>query len=132
MAFSVHGFPGSLQPWRKVGRLYSPRASQGTRIVGNRLNSLRTAFLAGCFVVCASGAGGQSTTVRDPSIAQKPLTPLSASDAIVHKGLFTIDVTVTDAAGNSVSNLQPGEITLLDNGQPANRGALSVPFLLTC
>ena len=44
---------------------------------------------------------------------------MSATDPVVHKGLFTIDVVVTDPAGNPVSNLSPWDFILLDNGQPA-------------
>jgi VWFA-related protein len=36
----------------------------------------------------------------------------------VRDGLFSIDVAVTDAAGKAVSNLEPWDFTLLDNGQP--------------
>jgi VWFA-related protein len=57
--------------------------------------------------------------MRDPSVAQKPLAPLGASSSAVRKGLFTIDVVVTDAAGNPVSDLAPWDFTLLDDGQPA-------------
>lgn len=45
--------------------------------------------------------------------------PLGAIHTVVHKGLFSIDVVVTDAAGNPVSDLTPSDFTLLDNGQPA-------------
>jgi VWFA-related protein len=55
----------------------------------------------------------------DLSVAQKPLAPLSATDPVVREGLFTIDVGVTDAAGNPVSDLPPWDFILLDNGQPA-------------
>jgi len=55
----------------------------------------------------------------DPSVAQKPSASLSASGPVVREGLFTIDVVVTDAAGNPVSDLAAGDFTLLDNGQPA-------------
>ena len=65
------------------------------------------------------GAGGQAPPLRDPSVAQKPLVPLSTTDPVVHKGLFSIDVVVTDAGGNPVSDLAPWDFTLLDNGQPA-------------
>jgi len=65
------------------------------------------------------GAGGQTPPLRDLSVAQKPLAPLSAADPVVHKGLFTIDVFVSDAAGNSVPDLAPSDFSLLDNDQPA-------------
>ncbi len=34
-------------------------------------------------------------------------------------GLFSIDLVVTDPAGNPVSSLAPWDFTLIDNGQPA-------------
>jgi VWFA-related protein len=57
--------------------------------------------------------------LRDSSVAQKSLAPLSATDPVAREGLFTIDVDVTDAAGKSVSGLTPSDFTLLDKGQPA-------------
>jgi VWFA-related protein len=64
-------------------------------------------------------AGGQTPPLRDPSVAQKPLAPLSATDSVVRDGLFTIDVVVSDAAGKPVSDLAPRDLILLDDGQPA-------------
>jgi VWFA-related protein len=87
-------------------------------IVANRINARRTAFIAGLIILAISGAGGQTPPLQDPSAAQKPMTPLRASDPVVHKGLFTIDVGVTDAGGKPVSDLTPRDFTLLDNGQP--------------
>jgi hypothetical protein len=77
----------------------------------NRAIAARTALLAGFLVVCACWAGGQTPPLRDPSVAQKPLAPLGATDPVVRKGLFTIDVVVTDAAGNPVSDLAPWDFT---------------------
>ena len=57
--------------------------------------------------------------MRDPSVAQKPLAALGGSSSAERKGLLTIDVVVTDAAGNPASDLAPRDFTLLDNGQPA-------------
>jgi VWFA-related protein len=57
--------------------------------------------------------------LQDPSAPQKTLAPLNAADPVVRDGLFTIDLVVTDSAGNSVSGLEPWNFTLLDNGQPA-------------
>jgi VWFA-related protein len=57
--------------------------------------------------------------LRDPPVAEKPLAPLGAAIFAERKGLFNIDVVVTDAAGNRVSDLAPRDFTLLDNGQPA-------------
>ena len=77
------------------------------------------AFLAGCLVVCVCPAGGQNLPWLDSSIVQTPLTPLSAANPVVPDGLFSIDLAVTDAAGDPVSNLAPWDFTLLDNGRPA-------------
>jgi VWFA-related protein len=87
--------------------------------VVNRLNPQRTAFIAGMIILGTCGAGGQTLPLQDQSVAQKPLAPLGASSSAERKGLFTIDVVVTDAAGNPVSDLAPRDFTLLDNGQPA-------------
>jgi VWFA-related protein len=87
--------------------------------VVNRLNPQRTAFIAGVIILGTCGAGGQTPPLRDPSVAQKPLAPLSATDPVVREGLFTIDAVVTDAAGKPVSDLTPSNFTLLDNGRPA-------------
>jgi VWFA-related protein len=65
------------------------------------------------------GAGGQTPPLRDQSVAQKTLAPLSATDPVVREGLFSIDLVVADSAGNPVSDLAPWDFTLLDNGQPA-------------
>ncbi len=77
------------------------------------------------------GAGGQTPPLRDPSVAQKPLVALSATAPVVRDGLFSIDVVVTDAAGHPVSELEPWDFTLLDNGQPAKirtlRNSLAAP-----
>ena len=119
MALSVHRFSDSLQPWRRgtgYPRFECPRPSG---IVVNRLNPLRTAFIAGTIILGTCRAGGQTPPLRDPSVAQKTLAPLSATDPVVQDGLFSIDVVVTDAAGNPVTDLAPGDFTLLDNGQPA-------------
>ncbi len=85
----------------------------------NRLKAQRIAFIAGMIVLGTCGAGGQTAPLRDPSVAQKTLTPLSSTDPAVRDGLFSIDVVVTDAAGSPVLDLEPQDFTLLDNGQPA-------------
>lgn len=88
-------------------------------IVVNRLNPQRTAFIACMIILRTCGAGGQTQPLRDPSVAQKPLAPLSATDPVVRDGLFSIDLVVADSAANLVSDLAPRDFTLLDNGQPA-------------
>lgn len=98
-------------------------------IVVNRCNKQRTAFLAWVMVVGTFGAVGQTLPLRDPSVALTPLAPLSATDPLVRDGLFSIDLVASDlptadvaaanVAGNAVSDLAPGDFTLLDNGQPA-------------
>jgi VWFA-related protein len=87
--------------------------------VVNRAIARRTAFVAIMMVLAMCAAGGQTPPLRDPSVAQKPLAPLSATDPVVHQGLLSIDVVVADTTGNPVSDLSPGDFTLLDNGQPA-------------
>ncbi len=84
----------------------------------NRSNPLRTVFLAGIIVFRACWAAGQTPPLRDPSFGQKPLAPLSSTDPVVRDGLFSIDLVVTDPAGNPVSSLAPWDFTLIDN---ANR-----------
>ena len=87
-------------------------------IVVNRLNPQRTSFIACMIILWTCGAGGQTQPLRDPSVAQKPLTALSATDPVVRDGLFSIDLVVTDSAGNPVTNLAPWDFKLLDNGHP--------------
>jgi VWFA-related protein len=70
-------------------------------------------------VLGACAADGQTLPLQDPSVAQTPLAPLSATDPVVREGLFTVDVVVTDAAGNPVPDLTPWNLILLDNGRPA-------------
>jgi VWFA-related protein len=65
------------------------------------------------------GAGGQTAPLRDHSVAQKPSAPLSTTNPVVRDGLFRIDVVAADSAGKAVSDLEPWDFTLLDNGQPA-------------
>ena len=87
--------------------------------VVNPSNLQRIALVACMIVFGTCGAGGQTPPLQDRSLAQKPSAPLGASRSAEHKGLFTIDVVVTDAAGNPVSDVAPEDFTLLDNGQPA-------------
>ncbi len=85
----------------------------------NRSNPQRTAFLACMIALGTCGAGGQTPPLRDPSVAQKPLAPLSATNRVVRDGLLSIDLVVADSVGNPVSDLPPWDFILLDNGQPA-------------
>jgi VWFA-related protein len=68
--------------------------------------------------------------LRDPSVAQNPLAPLSATDPVVRDGLLSIELVVADSAGNPVLHLPPSDFTLLDNGRPAEirtfHGSLAV------
>jgi VWFA-related protein len=91
---------------------------KGAGIVANRSNPQRTAFLAIILVLGICGACGQTPPLREPSVGQKPLPPLSSVDPVVRDGLFSIAVVVTDAAGNPVSNLEPWDFSLLDNNRP--------------
>ena len=75
-------------------------------------------------VVCVRPANPQ-TGVATQSENKAPLAPpaqtpaQSSSDtADTRAGLIKLDVTVTDNSGQSISGLQPGDFTLLDNGQP--------------
>ena len=70
-------------------------------------------------VLGTCGAAGQTPPLRDLSVTQKPSAPLGATDPVVRKGLFRIDLVVADSTGNPVSDLAPWDFTLLDNGQPA-------------
>jgi VWFA-related protein len=83
----------------------------------NRLNSLLMALLPGMMILWTCGVVGQTLPLRDPSVAQKLLAPVSAADSIVRDGLFSIDVVVADSAGKPVSDLAPWDFTLVDNGQ---------------
>ena len=85
----------------------------------NRLNPQRTAFIAGIIILGICRVGGQTPPLRDPSVVQKTLAPLSATDPVLRDGLFSIDLVVEDSAENPVSDLEPGDFTLLDNGQQA-------------
>ena len=85
----------------------------------NRSNPQRTAFIAGIIILGTCGAGGQTPPLREQSVAQKPLAPLSTTDPVVRDGLFSIDLVVADAAGNPVSDFVPSDFILLDNGRPA-------------
>ena len=99
------------------------RESRACSTVVNRLKPHRTVFIAGMIILGTCGAGGQTPPLRDQS-APKPLAPLGGSSSAEHKGLFAIDVVVTDTAGNPVSGLASRDFTLLDNGQPARVRAL--------
>jgi VWFA-related protein len=85
----------------------------------NRLNSLIMALLLSVMIFWTCGAVGQTLSLQDPTVAQKAVAPVSATDAIVRDGLLSIDVVVTDSAGKAISDLAPWDFTLLDNGQPA-------------
>jgi VWFA-related protein len=85
----------------------------------NRPNPQRTAFIAAIVILGTCASAPQTPPLHDPSAAQKPLTPLSATDPVVHKGLFTIDVVVNDASEKPVSGLAPLDFTLLDDGEAA-------------
>jgi VWFA-related protein len=108
--------------------LCSPRVSGTRGIVVNRLNPQRAALIAGVIILGTCGAGGQTPPLRDSSVAQKTLAPLSATDPVVRDGLFSIDVVVTDAAENPVSDLAPSDFTLLDDGRPAKIRTLRNPL----
>ena len=85
----------------------------------HRLNPQRAACLAGILCLAACAAAAQTPPLYDPSTAQKTPAPLGASDPVVRDGLFSIDVEVSDSAGNPVSGLSPLKFTLFDNDKPA-------------
>ncbi len=119
MALSVHRFSDSLQPWRRVRRLCSPRVSQGT---WNRGESTQPA--AHSFYRRHDRSWDLRGRRANPAFARsvrcaEAIGAAERLDSAERKGLFTIDVVVTDAAGNPVSDLAPRDFTLLDNGQPA-------------
>jgi len=84
-----------------------------------RAITLCAALLAATFAFCPCRAGAQAAPWRDSSVARQPFATLGADDPVEHKGLFTIDVVPTDAAGNPISNLEPSAFTILDNDKPA-------------
>ena len=74
--------------------------------------------------VCAHAADTQTGGVPAPGNkaplappAQTP-APGSSDTSDTRAGLIKLDVTVTDNSGKSISGLQPGDFTLLDNGRP--------------
>ena len=83
IAFRTRCNPG--ERCADYARRESPRARG---IVVNRLKPQRTAFLACMMVLGTCGVCGQTTPLRDPSAAQKPLAALSATDPVVREGLF--------------------------------------------
>jgi VWFA-related protein len=85
----------------------------------NQSNPKRTVFLASIILLATCGVGGQTAPLPNLSVTEKPPTRLSATNVVEHKGLFTIDFSVTNAGGSPVSDLAAGDLTLLDNGQPA-------------
>jgi VWFA-related protein len=71
------------------------------------------AALTVAFLLFAPGAAqlcGQGTVPAAPSGP--------AASAATPSGRISIDVVVTDKTGKPISGLEPGEFTLLDNGQP--------------
>ena len=79
-------------------------------------------FLCLLAFVCAHAADTQTGGVPAPGNkvplappAQTP-APGSSDTSDTRAGLIKLDVTVTDNSGKSISGLQPGDFTLLDNG----------------
>ena len=67
-----------------------------------------------CLVsMCATRVHGQQNNSDNP--AHPPPGSVSSAN---REGIFRIDAVVTDAAGNLVTDLGPGDFRLLDNGQP--------------
>jgi VWFA-related protein len=79
------------------------------------MNMARQACLA--FLLCLPAfSAAQSTAPTAPQVASLSRSPAPTTDAA--EGLIKLDVVVTDQAGKPVSGLGPGDMTLLDNGQP--------------
>ena len=91
-----------------------PRVTRTLEIVLKRPNTQYTAFLAGIVILGTCVAGARSLPAHELQFAQTPAAP--ATDPIVRDGLLSIAVVVTDAAGNPVTNLEPWDFTVLDNG----------------
>ena len=96
VALSRHNASHALRRWREGvhGRF------------GLEMN--QSVFVASIMVLATCGVGGQTPPLPNPSVTERPQTPLSATDAVEHKGLFTIDVSVTNARGSPVSDLAGG------------------------
>ncbi len=78
----------------------------------NASSRLVTLFLAGLFLSVA--LAGRPLPGQDvPPPAPRVIPPLPNRD-----GLLRIDVVVADQAGHPVTDLAPGDFTLLDNGKP--------------
>ncbi len=73
-------------------------------------------FLAG---VCAGAMWAGSILARGQSPNSKGVGPPSGPiSTATRDGIFRIDVVVSDAGGNPVTAIDPGDFRLLDNGQP--------------
>jgi len=90
------------------------------RGLSNVLNAPTTrcrAFLAALFVFLPSLFIVPAVPAQeDRAPAATTRAPIGAGSA-PRDGMFRIDVVVSDAAGNPVTGLQPGDFTLLDNGK---------------
>jgi VWFA-related protein len=54
----------------------------------------------------------------DPELKERPPAPTRHAGVVAGEGRIGLDVVVTDAAGKRVSELQPWDFKVLDNGQP--------------
>jgi VWFA-related protein len=84
--------------------------------VANASSPLRNASFAIALLVFLLPAPAQTSSPPDETGTRDRLVRLSSG---APEGLFRIDLGITDAAGNPVTDLAPGELTLLDNGQPS-------------
>ena len=108
LALSVHRSLARCNSGGRYAGVILASVFPGTWNEVNRSNPQRTAFLASIVVLATFGAGGQTPPLQDPSVAQKPPMPLNAAEGVVHKGLFTIDISVTSGGRSPVRTLRRG------------------------
>jgi VWFA-related protein len=83
---------------------------------------IRPRRIAGAFL-CASQvllAAGQATPpAHTPSPTLKERPPAAPYNQLFPKGNMNLDLSVTDASGNPVTDLEPWDLKLTDNGKPS-------------
>jgi len=98
----------------------------------NRMRELFCATLLLCCAWVAAGAQRKSIHISPPqdsptdssTMNQRQVPPTTEIPALYQRfvdpkeGVLQLDVTVTDASGKSISGLDRGDFTLLDNGKP--------------
>ncbi|PWT79452.1 MAG: hypothetical protein C5B58_13475 [Acidobacteria bacterium] len=96
----------------------------GRFIVVNSAISLCRSGLAALFLFMVCGLPLNARAQRDVSgqehaarMQKTGLASAAGASALSREGIFRIDVSVTDSAGKSVTDLRAGDFALLDNGQ---------------